>query len=74
MTWTGQLTYAAAALTSADAAAPRDALDQAGVTYDARRSRPQIPRDIAFEKTSAATGRGGLTDFCIRPRKRDATR
>jgi hypothetical protein len=58
MTWTTQLTYAAAALTAADTATLAEALGQADVSYDAGSNRLQITLAVEAATLEEATGMG----------------
>lgn len=58
MTWTTQLTYAAAALSAADTAALAEALGQADVSYDAGSNRLQITLAVEASTLAEATGVG----------------
>ncbi len=58
MTWTTQLTYAAAALSAADTAALAEVLGQADVSYDAGSNRLQITVAVEAATMQEATGVG----------------
>lgn len=58
MTWTTQLTYGAAAVTAADAAAPGDALVQAEVTHDASSNRLRTSPAVEASALEEASGTG----------------